>query len=115
MFKLIFRTLEQHLKVVRSVNEKVALFPPPPKCKILKPFNTECDCYENLHTNEPMTNIFGLHVKYEPCKSTSHERQFYDLTSGFTRLIMKTKYVCHVLISLNVTHKERNTQIRAAS
>ena len=26
---------------------------------------------------------------------TSYEHQFFDVMSGFTRLIMKTKYVCH--------------------
>ena len=31
---------------------------------------------------------------------TSHENQFYSLRSGFTRLTMKTKYVCHGLIYL---------------
>ena len=31
---------------------------------------------------------------------TSHEQQLHDITSGFTRLSMKTKYVCHGLILL---------------
>ena len=30
---------------------------------------------------------------------TSHKRQFYGVTRGFTRLIIKTKNVCHGLIS----------------
>ena len=30
---------------------------------------------------------------------TSLKQKFYGLTSGFTRLIMKTKYVCHDVIS----------------
>ena len=30
---------------------------------------------------------------------TSHEHHFYGVTRGFTRLIMKTKYVCHGLNS----------------
>ena len=38
-----------------------------------------------------------------PFPPTSHEHQFYGLTSDFTRLIMKTKYVCHGLISLYVS------------
>ena len=35
-----------------------------------------------------------------PPPPTSDELQFFSVTSGFTRLIMKTKYVCHGLISL---------------
>ena len=34
-----------------------------------------------------------------PFPPTSHKRQFYGVTRGFTRLIMKTKNVCHGLIS----------------
>ena len=30
---------------------------------------------------------------------TSHEHEFYGVTGGFTWLIMKTKFVCHNLIS----------------
>ena len=37
-----------------------------------------------------------------PFPPTSLKHEFYALTSGFTRLIMKTKYVCHNLISLHV-------------
>ena len=40
---------------------------------------------------------------------TSHERQFYGLTSGFTRLIMKTKYVFHSLIYLHVNFHDNWT------
>ena len=35
-----------------------------------------------------------------PPPPTSHELQFISVTSGFTRLSMKTKYVCRGLISL---------------
>ena len=31
-----------------------------------------------------------------PFPPTSHELQYISVTSGFTRLSMKTKYVCHV-------------------
>ena len=41
--------------------------------------------------------------------STSHERQFYGLTSGFTRLIMKTKYVFHGLIYFHVNCQDNQT------
>ena len=34
-----------------------------------------------------------------PPSPASYEHQFYDVMSGFTRLIIKTKYVCHGLIS----------------
>ena len=40
---------------------------------------------------------------------TSHEHQCYGLTSGFTRLIMKTKYVCHGLISVQVNFHDNRT------
>ena len=30
---------------------------------------------------------------------SSYKHQFHDVTSGFTRLSIKTKYVCHGLIS----------------
>ena len=44
-----------------------------------------------------------------PFRSHLHERQFYGLTSGFSRLIMKTKYVCYVLVSLNVNFNDKRT------
>ena len=34
---------------------------------------------------------------FSSCPCTSHDYQFYGLTSGFTRLRMNTKYVCHSL------------------
>ena len=37
-----------------------------------------------------------------PPPPTSHEFHFFSVTSGFTRLSMKTKYVCRGLISLYV-------------
>ena len=37
-----------------------------------------------------------------PPTPTSLKHEFYGLTSGFTRLIMNTKYVYHDLISLHV-------------
>ena len=39
---------------------------------------------------------------------TSHDHQVYGVTSGFTRLIMKTKCVWHILISPHVNfHNDR--------
>ena len=38
-----------------------------------------------------------------------HEHQFYGLTSSFTRLIMKTKYVCHGLVYLHVNFHDNRT------
>ena len=40
---------------------------------------------------------------------TSDELQFFSVTSGFTRLIMKTRYVCHGLISLYVNFQNNRT------
>ena len=39
---------------------------------------------------------------------TSHNYQFYDVNSGFTRLIMETKYVLHSLLSPHFSfHNDR--------
>ena len=46
---------------------------------------------------------------YFPPPPTSDELQFFSVTSGFTRLIMKTKYVCHDLISLYVNFHNNRT------
>ena len=40
---------------------------------------------------------------------TSHELQFISVTSGFTRLSMKTKYVCRGLISLFLNFHNNRT------
>ena len=45
---------------------------------------------------------FKRNLGSSPPPPTSLKHEFYALTSGFTRLIMKTKYVCHGLISLHV-------------
>ena len=54
----------------------------------------------------PLTSAFEiLTLKSEvaqfwaPPPRTSYKHQFYDVMNGFTRLIMKTKYVCHGPIS----------------
>ena len=44
-----------------------------------------------------------------PPPLTSDELQFFSVTSGFTRLIMKTKYVCHGLISLYINFHNNRT------
>ena len=46
-----------------------------------------------------------------PPPPTSHKHEFYGLTSDFTRLIMKTKYVCHSLISLYVNFHDNRTKV----
>ena len=38
------------------------------------------------------TNLYVIFRLFPP--PTSHKHEFYSLTSGFTRLIVKTKYVC---------------------
>ena len=45
-----------------------------------------------------------------PPPPTSLKHEFYGLTSGFTRLIMKTKYVCHGRISLHVNFHDNRTK-----
>ena len=44
-----------------------------------------------------------------PFFPTSHELQFFGVTSGFTRMSMKTKYVRRVLISLYVNFHNNPT------
>ena len=44
-----------------------------------------------------------------PNPPTSHELQYISVTSGFTRLSMKTKFVCRGLISLYVNFHENWT------
>ena len=44
-----------------------------------------------------------------PFPPTSHELQNISVTSGFTRLSMKTKYVCRGLISLHVNFCNNRT------
>ena len=41
---------------------------------------------------------------------TSFKHEFYGLTSGFTRLIMKSKYACYGLISLHVDFHDNRTK-----
>ena len=71
-----------------------ALFPPPPPPHIWIDFTVlgfvDYNGWEKL--------IFTAALFPSP-PPTSHMDQFYGVTRGFTRLIMKTKYVCHVLIS----------------
>ena len=45
-----------------------------------------------------------------PPPPTSFKLELYGLTSGFTRLIMKTKSVCHGLISLHVNFHDNWTK-----
>ena len=46
---------------------------------------------------------------------TSLKLELYGLTSDFTRLIMKTKYVCHGLISLHYNFHDNWTTRTVAS
>ena len=50
-----------------------------------------------------------------PFPPTSHKHEFYGLTSGFTRLIMKTKYVCHGPVSLHVIFHDNRTKVTVTS
>ena len=43
-----------------------------------------------------------------PPPPTYHKHQFYGLRGGSTRLIMRTKYVCHGLISLHVNFHDKH-------
>ena len=49
--------------------------------------------------NELVNSKAWLFFFFHP---TSHELHFFSVTSGFTRLSMKTKYICRGLISLYV-------------
>ena len=52
----------------------------------------------------------GLFYLPPPPPPTSLKHEFYGLTSGFTRLIMKIKYVCHGLVSLHVNFYDNRTK-----
>ena len=55
-----------------------------------------------------LDKMFGLFSVPPP---TSHKHEFYGLTSGFTRLIMRTKYNCYeFVISLHVSFHENRTK-----
>ena len=54
-----------------------------------------------------VTEIKGAWLFFLP--PLSDELQFLSVTSGFARLIMETKYVCHGLISLNVNFHNNRT------
>ena len=45
-----------------------------------------------------------------PPAPTSHKHEFFGLTSGFTRLILNTKYVCHGIISRHVNFHDTRTK-----
>ena len=53
---------------------------------------------------------FRLFFLPPPPPPTSLKHEFYGLTSGFTRLIMATKYVCHGLISLHANFYDNRTK-----
>ena len=54
----------------------------------------------NPHTS--ITKHYKKGTNPPPPHPTSHTHQLYGVTSGYTRLIMKTKHACHGLISLLV-------------
>ena len=56
-----------------------------------------------------MKKIGALFPPPPPPPSTSHELQYISVTGGFTRLSMKTKYVCRGLISLYVNFHNNRT------
>ena len=69
----------------------------------------------NLHQNFIKTSNLVIFPHKPPPPSTppppnSLKHEFYGLTSGFTRLIIKTKYVYHGLISVHVNFHENRTK-----
>ena len=87
--------------------------------------------YVNFHNNRTMQST-NLHIKFcrwgeketEPgvgnwkragklfflFTPTSHEHEFYGVMGSFTRLVMKTKYVCHELICPYVNFHNNRTK-----
>ena len=59
--------------------------------------------------NFVLNNSTEIVLALFPFPPTSDELQFFSVTSGFTRLIMKTNYVCHGLISLYVNFHNNRT------
>ena len=59
--------------------------------------------------NFVLNNSTEIVLALFPFPPTSGELQFFSVTSGFTMLIMKTKYVCHGLISLYVNFHNNRT------
>ena len=55
------------------------------------------------------SDLPGL-VALFPFPPTSLKHEFYGLTSGFTRLIMKIKYACYGLISLHANFHDNRTK-----
>ena len=51
-----------------------------------------------------------LWLFFLPTPPTSLKHEFYGLTSGFTRLIIKTIYPCYGLISLHVNFHDNQTK-----
>ena len=83
-------------------------------CKLLTNFNMHLGFMYKLvklivHDKDPICRWYGVTALFPPPPPpppppplTSHELQYISLTSGFTRLSMKTKYVCRGLINLYV-------------
>ena len=63
-------------------------------------FNLIALCYFVFDSNERALFPFPL---------TSLKHEFCGLTSGFTRLIMNIKYVCHAPIDLDVNFHDNRT------
>ena len=71
---------------------------------------SESLCYPLLQHICIVILISALFPPPPPPPPTSLKHKIYGLTSGFTRLIMKIKYVCHGLISLHVNFHDNRTK-----
>ena len=63
-----------------------------------------------MHYNSFEIYYNGGSFSFPPPPPTSLKREFYGLTSDFTRLIMKTNYICHGLVSLLVNFHDNLTK-----
>ena len=63
--------------------------------------------YSNIFQVYGIKSSFILMIRPFFLPPTSHIHQFYVVTRSFTRLSMKTKYVCHGLNSLPVNFLNR--------
>ena len=67
-----------------------------------------------LNAKRRLNNVWTAYLQFLwlfflfPPTSLKHE--FYGLTTGFTRLFMKTKYACYGLISLHVNFHDKRTK-----
>ena len=67
--------------------------------------NPKFDLFEDFYSDVFVPKSLKNLALFPPPTSFKHE--FFRLTSGFTRLVMKTKYVCHGLFSLHVNFHDK--------